>query len=171
VRESTPEDIREFDTFYRTASGGSSTEGGGLLIDAFGLREPGVNNTVIDLYRKLGFERNVCLYSLLNGDELKAVFIVNQADLGMNLSELLNSVKIVVLDQEGVDWETISAAVNQFAGCYNLDTIPVMVYPFEYARENGIPFEKQYNVWILDLHRSANAYLHYLENRLKIKFG
>jgi hypothetical protein len=171
VRRSTPEDIREFDTFYRTASGGSSTEGGGLLIDAFALREPGANDAVMDTYHKLGFERNVCLYSLLNEDGLKAVFIVNHADLGMNLSELLNSVKIVVLDQEGVYWETISAAVNQFAGSYNLDTIPVMVYPFEYARDNEVPYEKQYYVWILDLHRSANAYLHYLENRLKVKFG
>ncbi|MBP1749665.1 MAG: type pilus assembly PilZ [Deltaproteobacteria bacterium] len=116
VRESTPEDIREFDTFYRIASGGSSTEGGGLLIDAFGLREAGANRALIELYRKLGFERDIRLYSLLNGDEIKAVFIVNRADLGMNLSELLNSVKVVVLDQEGVDWETISAAVNQFAG-------------------------------------------------------
>ncbi|MBP1748941.1 MAG: type pilus assembly PilZ [Deltaproteobacteria bacterium] len=171
VRQSTPEDIGQFDAFYRTASGGSSPEGGGLLIDAFGLREPGANDAVMELYHKLGFERNVCLYSLLNEDGLKAVFIVNRADLGMNLSELLNSVKIVVLDQEGVDWETISAAVNGIAGSYNVDTIPVMVYPFEYARENEVPYEKQYYVWILDLHRSANAYLHYLENRLKVKFG
>ncbi len=171
VRKSTPEDIREFDTFYRIASGGSSPEGGGLLIDAFGLREPGANNAVIELYHTLGFERNVCLYSLLNEDGLKAVFIVNHADLGMNLSELLNSVKIVVLDQEGVDWKTISAAVNQFAGSYNLDTIPVMVYPFEYAKANNVPHEKQYYVWILDLPRCANAYLHYLETRLKVKFG
>jgi hypothetical protein len=171
VRRSTPEDIREFDTFYRTASGGSQDKGGGLLVDAFALREPGANNAVIETYHALGFERNVCLYSLLNDDGLKAVFIVNQADLGMNLSELLNSVKIIVLDQEGVDWETISAAVDQFAGSYNLDTIPVMVYPFDYAKENKVPYEKQYYVWILDLSRSANAYLQYLGNRLKVKFG
>lgn len=171
VRRSTSDDIREFDEFYRTASGGSPSEGGGLLVDAFGLREPGANHAVIERYHALGFERNICLYSLLNEDGLKAVFIANQADLGMNLSELLNSVKVVVLDREGVDWETISAAINQFAGAHDLNTIPVMVYPFEYARENNIPYEKQYYLWTLDLHRSANPYLQYLENRLKIKFG
>ncbi len=171
VRRSTPEDIRDLETFYRAASGFSSPEGGGLLVDALGLREPGANDAVMALYHSLGFERNICLYSLYREDELKAVFIVNQADLGMNLSELLNSVKVVVLDREGVSWETISAAINRFAGSYHLDTIPVMVYPFEYAEKNGVPYEKQYYLWILDLYRSADPYLHYLENRLKVKFG
>jgi hypothetical protein len=148
LRESTPEDIWEFDKFYRMASGGSSTEGGGLLIDAFGLREHDANKVVIELYHKLGFERNISLYSLLDADGLKAVFIVNQADLGMNLSELLNSIKIIVLDEEGVSWEVITAAVNDFNTSYKLETIPVMVYPFEFAQKSGIPYEKQYNVWI-----------------------
>lgn len=171
VRTSTPEDVRELGEFYRTTSGGPLSEGGGLLMDAFGLREPGANHGVIQRYHALGFERNICLYSLLNEDGLKAVFIVNQADLGMNLSELLNSVKVVVLEQEGIDWETISAAINHFTGAYQMDTIPVMVYPFEYAAENKVPYEKQYYVWILDLYRSAGPYLHYLEKRLKVQFG
>lgn len=171
VRRSTPEDVRDLDTFYRAASGASSPEGGGLLIDALGLREPGANDAVMALYHSLGFERDICLYSLYREDELKAVFIVNRADLGMNLSELLNSVKVMVLDQAGVSWETISAAINQFAGAYDLNTMPVMVYPFEYAEKNGVPYEKQYYLWILDLHRSADPYLHYLGNRLKVKFG
>ena len=87
--------------------------------------------------------------------------IVNQSDLGINLSELLNSITVLIVDQEGLSWDILSRTVMNFTVGYKMDNIPVMIYPFEYAEENSVPFEKQYNLWVLSM-QSANEYLQYM---------
>ena len=48
------------------------------------------------VYKKVGFHRKLKAYSLSQQGELGAVLIVNQSDLGLNFSELLNGIKILV---------------------------------------------------------------------------
>jgi hypothetical protein len=46
----------------------------------------------------------------------------------------------------------LSAAISQLAGRFTIDKIPVLVYPSSYLEAKGVPFEKKYNLWILDVY-------------------
>ena len=94
-------------------------------MDAFGIKpKKGEDENLRKVFSRLGFFRNWHTYSLLHGRELKAVFIVNQSDLGINLSELLNSITVIVVDPVGLSWEILSAAIMNFTGGYKMDNIP-----------------------------------------------
>lgn len=163
LKESSALELWEFELFYKNRSGG-------LLIDSFGLKPRRSDNEGLKrLYSKLGLIRNWQLYSLVHERELKAIMIVNQSDLGINLSELLNSITVLIVDQEGLSWDILSRTVMNFTVGYKMDNIPVMIYPFEYAEENSVPFEKQYNLWVLSM-QSANEYLQYMQQKFGVNF-
>ncbi len=162
-KEASSLEIWEFELFYKNRSRG-------LLVDAFGIKpKKGEDENLRKVFDRLGFFRNWHTYSLLQGRELKAFFIVNQSDLGINLSELLNSITIIVVDPVGLSWETLSAAIMNFTGGYKMENIPVMIYPFEYAQDNNVPFEKQYYLWIMSL-RAGNDYLQYMQQKFGVNF-
>lgn len=163
LKESSPLEIWEFDLFYKNHSGG-------LLIDAFGLKPKRSNGENLSrVFARLGFFRNWRVYSLLHDRELKAMFIVNQSDLGINLSELLNSITVTVIDSHGLTWDILSRAIENFTGGYKIDNIPVMIYPVEYAKENNVPYEKEYYLWILNL-QNANDYLQHMQQKFGVNF-
>jgi len=163
LKESSPLEVWEFDLFYRNNSGG-------LLVDAFGLKPKMSNGENLSrVFSRLGFFRNWRVYSLLFERELKAVFIVNQSDMGINLSELLNSITVTVIDPKGLSWDILSRAIENFTGGYKIDNIPVMIYPLEYAKENNIPFEKEYYLWILSL-QYGNHYLQHMQQKFGVNF-
>jgi hypothetical protein len=139
-------DISELDRFYRNASGG-------LLLDVLRLgkdREDG--ESLSQMYARHGFIRHCESFSLKENGMLKAVLIVNQSDPGLSLSDFLNGIKIMVNDTDGLPWETLSAAISQLAGLYTIDKIPILLYPSSYLEAKGVPFERQYNLWILAVH-------------------
>jgi len=172
LRESSVQDLWELELFYRSHSDAASSGlQGGLMIDAFGLRHDNAGSPLKKLYAKNGFARDWRTFSLLHEGSLKAVFVVNQANLGINLSELLNSVSVIVIEGQGLTWDILSRAINEFAGCYEIDSVPVMIYPFDYAQENNVPFEKQYYLWIFNLHRASQDYLQHLQKRFRLTFG
>ena len=93
--------------------------------------------------RRLGFLRKLKAYSLVHEYCLKAVLIVNESDVGVNLSELLNSIKALIVDPKNLPWETVSVAVAQLTGVYHLDSIPLLVYPSTYSDVMNIYADKK----------------------------
>ncbi len=152
--------LPELERFYRNASGG-------LLLDIlpFGMRNEG-EEPLEEVYRRKGLLRQCSVHSLTQGQSLKAVLIVNRSDVGLNLSELLNGIKIIVIDPAGLSWEVMTAALSRLIPGYAAETIPLLIYPASYPGEQGMKVDKQYLLWILDS-QYGKAYLEYMENKTR----
>ena len=161
LRESKPMELWELDLFYRHRSGG-------LMLDAFhvGTLEKGTE-PLRRIYERLGFNREMNVLSLLYENQLKAVFIVDRSDLGINLSELLNSIKIMVIDSDNLPQDILNAAVDQIAAQYPVEEIPVLIYPEDYAEAMQIPYERQYMLWIISI-RNNKGYIEFLQKQYGI---
>ena len=143
---------------------------GGLLLDILTLEDKNqTNESLENLYERLGFVRRWEAYSLTHYSELNAVLIADQSDPGLNLSELLNGIKILVVNPEGLPWDILSTAIGQLAPIYNADKVPVLIYPLEYVDANSIPYEKQYHLWIYDVH-FVSRFKEFLQRRFKIDY-
>ncbi len=163
LREFSAADSYGLEQFYRNNSGG-------LLLRALDLgHEHTGDRELKEVYKSYGFKRGWKVYSLTHAHELKAVLIVNQSDIGLNLSELLNGIKIIVTDPYGLPWDTLASAIDQLTGIYEeVDNIPLLVYPHTYLENGSVPYEKQYYMWIMDTQYGAD-YLEYMKDRTKIK--
>jgi hypothetical protein len=109
------------------------------------------------------------IYCLKHEGELSAVLIVDQSDLGLNLSELLNSVKILVANPKGLPWDILSIAIAQLAGIYHTDWIPILLYPFDYVESEKIPYERQYQLWIFDA-CVAGQFMQYMQRKFRFSY-
>ncbi len=163
VKESSAADLRTLSRFY-------STHSGGLLMDALALGQKGlVKESLGEVYDRLGFCRKWRIYSLKHGEELKAVLILNQSDLGVNLSELLNSIKVLVTSPTNLPWNILSMAIGKLIGTYRMEKVPIMFYPTEYVRANSIPYEKQYQLWIYNA-RHVDLFMEYVQRKFRVRY-
>jgi len=161
LEESSPMHLWELERYYRNHSGG-------LLLDILNLGKDGSGEEPVErVYERLGFERGWGAYSLTHENELCAVLIADKSDLGFNLSELLNSIKVLVTNPEKLPWDVLSSAIAQLTRGYNLDKVPILFYPYEYVNDHNIPHEKQYHLWILDVNYSDD-YLEYMQKRFRV---
>jgi len=158
-------DSGELDRFYRNVSGG-------LLLEVLRLgKEQEDTESLSQLYARHGFTRHCDSFSLKHNGMLKAVLIVNQSDPGLSLSDFLNGIKVIVNDETGLPWEVLSSAISQLTGCYKIDKIPLLVYPSSYLKAKGVPFEKQYNLWIMDVYYGREYGEYMMANtKLRLKF-
>jgi hypothetical protein len=156
-------DLWNLNRFYRYSSGG-------LLIEALGLGQDELGDEPLEaLYRRLGFVRKWKAYSLKYRGALNAVLIVNQSDLGLNLSELLNGIKVLVTNPDGMPWNVLSMVIAQLMGAYHKERVPVMFYPSEYVKAHKIPYEKHYQLWILNV-QHGNEYIEYMRRKFRIRY-
>jgi hypothetical protein len=160
---STERDLWEFEHFYMSHSGG-------LLLDAMGLRHGGVKQTSLqETYREMGLTRSWQTYSLKSDGKLHALLVVNHSDLGFNLSELLNGIKVLVANPKALPWSVLSIAISQLTGEFQMERVPVLFYPTSYVEENGIPYEKHYQMWVLNV-QHGNEYLEYMQKKFRISY-
>ena len=161
--ESSERDLWEFEHFYMRDSGG-------LLLDAMGLRHTSLKqSTLEERYREMGLIRTWRTYSLKYNGKPCALLVVNHSDLGFNLSELLNGIKVLVSNSKGLPWSVLSTAISRLAGEYQMERVPVLFYPLSYVQENEIPFEKHYQMWILNV-QHGNEYLEYMQKKFRISY-
>jgi hypothetical protein len=117
-----------------------------------------------------GFKRDCRTYSLSFAGQQVAFFIVNQSDMGFNLSDLLNGIKIIVLQPARLPWEMLSAAVNKLSAIFATEKTPLLIFPADYLPAQNIPVEKQYALWILQS-KYADDYLLYMDGLMKLNTG
>jgi hypothetical protein len=163
LRESTPIDLWELEQFYKNNSGG-------LLLNILrsGEFNPG-DESLENVFQRLGFLRRWRTYSLICQDHLKAIFIVNQSDLAINMSSLLNCIKVLIIDPSGLPFELLSVAVSKLGSVYNLDKVTLVIYPASGIESTGISSKKQYQLWILDL-RYLNQFMNYVQENFRMKY-
>jgi hypothetical protein len=166
VQECTPADIRRLREWYAARSGG-------LAIDAFGidteLRDE--EQPLKDMYGKIGLNRSCTPFVLRKDGRDQAFLIADQSDAGINLSELLNSIKIYVVDTD-LQWADLVKAVLSLGDRYETESIPLLVYPAGYLKTRGISYEKSYNLWVLNT-EYGDDYVEYIKQKLQfnlIKF-
>ena len=160
IAEARSEDLQELSGFYEQRSGG-------LLLEALDLIPEKINCVELSReYEKLGLTRLRHLYSLKNNDQLKAVFLVNQSDLGLNLSDITNCVKVFVTDSQEFSADVLQAAISKIAEITGKKDFPTLIYPAAFADERGITYDKNYNLWICSLQYS-DAYFRYLKRLVR----
>ena len=161
LREAIISDLVKLKEFYEVSSGG-------LLLSALGLEIP--SDSLKKSFIKAGFKRDCRTYCLCYEEQQIAFFIVNQSDLGLNLSDLLNSIKIIVLEPDKLPWAKLSSAVNNLSGVFAEEKIPLLLYPANYLSSQYIVEEKKYNLWILQT-KYADDYLIYMDSLMKLNTG
>ena len=139
------EDLYELENFYEYASGG-------LMLNAQDL-EPGMigQDTLCKEYQRLGFKKEKQLLALKKEGNLKAVILVNVSDIGLNMSELTNSVTVFVLDEDNIPKETLYLTLSLVSVKYEEYSMSVMIYPRSYAEKEAIKYEKIYTYFVLNL--------------------
>jgi hypothetical protein len=161
--ESTPLDLWELEQFYKHHSGG-------LLLNILRSGEPDPGGDSLEkVFEKLGLLRKYRIYSLTYHEHLKAVFIVDQSDLAINMSNLLNCIKVLITDPAGLPSELLSLAVTKLGSVYNLDKVTLLIYPASHIESVDISYKKQYQLWILNLQYS-NQFMDYVQKNFRIKF-
>jgi hypothetical protein len=163
LRESTSFDLWELKQFYNHHSGG-------LLLNILRSREPDPGDESLEeVFERLGLLRRCRNYSLLYQGHLKAVFIVDQSDLVINMSNLLNCIKVLITDPEGLPSELLSLAATKLGSVYNLDKATLLIYPASGIDSAGITYNKQYQLWILNL-RYSNQFMDYVQKNFRMKY-
>jgi hypothetical protein len=81
-------DIKALEFYYENESSGLALQALDLTPSKFN------NNELNELYHGYGFKKDRKVFSLKYQDELVAVFIANISDIGMNMSDLTNCIKI-----------------------------------------------------------------------------
>ena len=154
-------DIKALEFYYEN-------ESNGLALQALDLTPSKFNkNELNDLYHEFGFKKDRKVFSLKYRDELRAVFVANISDIGMNMSDLTNCISIFILEPDNLPLEEFSAALNEICGIYEGNHIPIMVYPSIYTENNFISKSKTYNLWVLDVQNIGDIYFNHLEKLLR----
>lgn len=160
ITETQSEDLQELAGFYEHTSGG-------LMLDAIDLRPEKMGCMELSReYGKLGLTRLRHLYSLKNNGQLKAVFLVNQSDVGLNLSDITNCVKVFVTDSQEFSAEIFQTAISKIAKITGKKDFPTLIYPTTFADERDIAYDKTYNLWVCSLQYS-DAYFRYLKRLVR----
>ena len=142
-----PEDLMELKLFYEKTSGGNMLKALELLPETADL------SRLIDTYTRSGFKRDRMLFALKRDNRLKAVFVLNFSDFGLNLSDVTNSIHLFVTDPEAFSNEALANALSELSSHYDTGTVPVLVYPRQNADMLNIAYEKVYQLWVLDARR------------------
>jgi len=141
LEPSSASDLFELEDYYSYVSGG-------LMTTAFELEPASPSHMPIKgIYEKNGMKRDRHFYSLKKGTSLKAVFIANVSDFGLNMSNLTNCVTVFILDEGNLSPDYFYSACNRVVQNYAEDEIPILVYPTSYAEKAALRSDKIYRLW------------------------
>ena len=160
ISETQPEDLQELSDFYEYTSGG-------LMLEAIDLKPEKMDSSDLsEEYRQLGLTRMRHVFSLKNNGQLKAILLVNQSDIGLNLSDITNCVKVFVTDKAEFSADILQAAIAKVADITGKEDFPALLYPSAFADERNISYDKLYNLWVCSLQYS-DPYFKYLGRLLR----
>lgn len=159
IAESTLDDICELEVFYENNSGG-------LMIPALDLEMDLLEQENITTeYEKLNLTKKRQLISLKQNNILKAFIMVNISDNCINMSELTNGIKIIIIDSLNLTKEIIMATVNEALRQNNIHEAPVLGYPYNLFSEIDVEMEKKYDMFILNM-QHLDSYFKFI-NKIK----
>ena len=154
------EDLSELKNFYELNSGG-------LMLKALELEPDSEDiNELAEAYTQCGLKRERYLFSLKKENVLKAIFILNISDVGLNLSELTNGITAIVIDPDKLTKDILYAALSCQLEKSEQNQSPVLLYPDSQLEDAVIPDEKLYRLWIVDT-KCGDRYFRYMHRLLR----
>ena len=160
LAKSQDNDFFELADYYEFTSGG-------LVLNALDLEfSTHDSNDLSEEFCRLGFKREKFCFSLKKSDTLKVFFLVTVSDIGLNLSNLTNSILAVIIDSIDLKPEILQEALSMIMHKIGQVDMPVLLYPHTYADESQLPYEKLYNLWIMRTDRS-DLYFSYVKRLLR----
>ena len=160
ISEIRPDDLQELAHYYEHISGG-------LMLDAIDLMPEKFRcDSLSKEYRKVGLTRQRNLFSLKKDGRLKAIFLVNTSNVGLNLSDITNCIKIFVTDSEELDAVILGNSISIVAKLTGKSDFPALLYPVTYADQQQIEYEKIYSLWICNM-QCLDEYFRYLKRLLR----
>jgi hypothetical protein len=164
IQECGERDLSAIKDWYKDRSGG-------LMFDAMGLCQKSRSGESIEmLYDRAGLFRRTKVFSLKKRDQLVAGFVVNQADPGLNLSQLFSSVTLLVMDEPCFPWLQLGGFLFFLTGHHNTYDVPVLIYPPDSAKGKIPSPGKHYEMWVLNA-QHGEEYLDFIEKRFKLGFS
>ena len=149
------EDLASLRDFYQNQSGG-------LMLNAFDLLPGRADSEELSLaYERIGFTRRRRLLVLTQNSDLKVFFEVNLSDAGMNMSDLMNCVRIIVVDSVGLNTDIMGTALCRLADNFPEGRLTVMTFPAEETAALPFPETRRYVLWIWDL-QFTDTYFAYM---------
>ncbi len=160
LEESSYEDLLDLQGYYEEISGG-------LMLDAMDILPDNSGSlSVIKAYRKLQFKREIKLYSLKHNGNILAIFMADMTDTGINMSELTNNIKVIVMQPDNLTKELLESSINEIAKKHYNNFAHVLLFPDSYADKNSMTYEKKYSMWIYNVDYS-DAYFEFLSKLLR----
>lgn len=161
LRKTQREDLEDLAAFYGHFSGG-------LLVRALDL-EPDMldQDGIRGEYEALDFRKERHLFSLKRDGMLKALFVVNISDVGLNMSDLTNCIQTIIVDEDDFPKGTLLMIYSLLSKYYESESMPVLIYPLSFAERKQIHYDKVYDLWILNMQytdgyfRSIDRMLHH----------
>ena len=154
-------DVADLEYFYDRAYGG-------LMLKALDLQSATWQDDELNHeFRKCGFRRERHLFTLKEDGRLRAFLIANVSDMGLNLSDLTNCITAIVLEPKRLAPDVLAAALGMVRRITGQEQVPVLVFPAAYAKENGLPSEKVYNLWVFHMQSQSQTYFRYINRLLK----
>lgn len=158
IHPATGSELAELTNFYDRTYGGLTLNA--LDIDS---SRSDSDQKINDVFHSNGFKRHRALYSLKNRDKLIAVFMICVTELGLNLSDLTNSIHVFILDSGSLPNKILHSAISYLADHYDHDNLSILLFPKEYCTLEKIPFNKIYNFWVLDVEKGGAEYCKHIE--------
>lgn len=154
------EDIDELQTFYEGTSGGLMLQALHLSQERFRL------DHVTETFKRIGLKRERRLFALRYRDTLCAVIMANFSDLGLNMSNLTNSITVVAVNADTLSSDPIHTAIDHITQFFESREIPVLLYPHDLARQFDVKSDKSYNLWVYNT-ENLDYYFIFLKRLLK----
>jgi hypothetical protein len=154
------EDLQELEDFYEYSSGGLMVEALDLKADKFDC------DSLAAQYRRVGLTRERHFYSLKKNGNLKAIITAVLSDVGLNLSDLTNCIKVFVLDPKELTSDILNTIFSLLSKRFQRKEMAILLYPATYADEQRIVYEKLYNLWVCRV-QSSDEYFRYLNRLLR----
>ncbi len=142
---------------------------GGLMLDCLDLdTQMFASAELAEEYRRHGFAKERLLLSLHRNNRVQACIIIHRTDIGLNLSDLTNCVKILLIDKRHMSRKILLKSLRLLYQKYALNPdMPVLLFPSNFAEQTAIPVEKNYNLWILNT-RHSDKYFGFLGKMFKL---
>lgn len=154
------EDLRDLSNFYGRQSGGLML--GGLHLDIAHVDCSEIKKA----YQQIDLIRDRQILALKYKEKLRAVFMANHADLGLNMSDLTNSVTVMVVNPDSLTKELLLTATDHIVSLYGQQEVPVLLFPQETVDELEIDSEKSYCLWVYHT-QNLDPYFRHLKRFLK----
>ncbi len=162
LTRSNNEDLKELQNFYEL-------ESGGLMVNALDLETITKKRSDISgQYKRLGFKRNRFVLSLKKYEDLIAIIVVNISNVGLNMSDLTNCIKVFVLDQDDFSRDTLYLSLSLILNKIHQNRMPVLIYPAICADNHDIPYDKTYTLWTLNS-QFSDSYFKHIKRLLKFQ--